>query len=123
MPRYVDAEKELAEMRLVMPRYIDADKAIEVIVNTPSMVGSKYDFDHNVLTALVDREHEITDLINNNVPTSDVAPVIHGHWIYQGLSRPYNCFSRCSCCGVVFDGYETFEYCPKCGAKMDEVMG
>ena len=64
---------------------------------------------------------KLADYINN-YPIADVAPVIHGHWIYQGLS-PYNCFSRCSCCDVVFDGYETLEYCPKCGAKMDEVMG
>lgn len=100
-----------------MARYIDADKAIEVIVNTPSMVGSKYDFDHNVLTALVDREHEITDLINNNVPTSDVAPVIHAHWIEH---PEYSIVCYCSNCGVGVRGTTGENYCFNCGAKMDE---
>ena len=104
-----------------MLRYIDADKAIEVIVNTPSMVGSKYDFDHNVLTALVDREHEITDLINNNVPTSDVAPVAHAHWeeIAPGGGKLY---FRCSNCSTTFAPSHglVYKYCFYCGAKMDE---
>ena len=102
-----------------MARYIDADKAIEVIVNTPSMVGSKYDFDHNVLTALVDREHEITDLINNNVPTSDVAPVVHAY------NKSKDGF-LCSACTFgdfgLFRDY-TPNYCPNCGARMDGKEG
>lgn len=108
-----------------MARYIDAEKAVEVIVDTPSMVGSKYDFNHDVLTALVDREHEVIDLINNNVPTEDVAPVIHAHWKefedYSGAVYP-----ECSRCGLVWwleegtaEDNEMY-YCPKCGAKMDE---
>ena len=94
MPRYVDAEKELAEMKFAWyPQDMDMTNAIRMYEN-----------------------------FLKNAPSEDVAPVIHGHWIYQGLS-PYNCFSRCSCCDVVFNGYETLEYCPKCGAKMDEVVG
>lgn len=106
-----------------MARYIDADKAIEVIVNTPSMVGSKYDFDHNVLTALVDREHEITDLINNNVQTSDVAPVVHAHWKWKLADNGW-ADTTCSNCGHVWnmDVHVSldYDYCPYCGSKMDE---
>lgn len=104
-----------------MAKYIDADKAIEVIINTPSMVGSKYDFDHDVLTALVDKEHEIIDLINNNVPTAVVAPVTHAHWIKDDNNQCY-----CSACmddhhrPMFFTPHPQWKYCPWCGAKMDE---
>ena len=102
-----------------MPRYVDADKVIDVMKAAywDENIHSAKD-DPCVIDAMID--WSIRQV--KNAPSEDVAPVIHGHWIYQGLS-PYNCFSRCSCCDVVFDGYETLEYCPKCGAKMDEVVG
>lgn len=91
-----------------MTRYIDVEDFKEEVRKLGKSLLNEWDT-QGVLSVL------------ERVPTADVAPVIHGHWIYQGLS-PYNCFSRCSCCDVVFDGYETLEYCPKCGAKMDEVV-
>ena len=56
--------------------------------------------------------------IINEAPTADVAPVVHGHWIRQDES-----FTRFKCsnpeCGA--ENYGGFEnYCPNCGAKMDE---
>lgn len=89
----------------MMPRYLDFDKV---------------DYLDNDVLVYEKRVYDIA--CGDKLPFENVAPVIHAHWIYQGLS-PYNCFSRCSCCDVVFDGYETLEYCPKCGAKMDEVVG
>lgn len=52
------------------------------------------------------------------IPAADVAQVVHGHWIRQDES-----FTRYKCsnpeCGVEnFSGFEN--YCPNCGAKMDE---
>ena len=54
----------------------------------------------------------------NEIPAADVAPVVHGHWIRQDES-----FTRYKCsnpeCGVEnCSGFEN--YCPNCGAKMDE---
>ena len=54
----------------------------------------------------------------NKIPAADVAPVVHGHWIRQDES-----FTRYKCsnpeCGVEnCSGFEN--YCPNCGAKMDE---
>ena len=54
----------------------------------------------------------------NNVSAADVAPVVHGHWIRQDES-----FTRFKCsnpeCGIEnCSGFEN--YCPNCGAKMDE---
>lgn len=48
---------------------------------------------------------------------SDVAPVKHGHWIYE------NFYTHCSVCGkmAIYDKYGQeveSDYCPRCGAKM-----
>lgn len=55
----------------------------------------------------------------NKIPAADVAPVRHGHWnainqIATGLSWKY----RCNDCGC--PQKYTHNYCPNCGARMDE---
>lgn len=50
-------------------------------------------------------------------PAADVAPVVHGRWIYdKKAQRPY-----CSVCKGYFYGATNspMSYCPKCGAMMD----
>lgn len=59
-----------------------------------------------------------------STPSSDVAPVVHGHWIC-GAYDPC-CIPTCSVCGLyiskkVYNSEDaTPPYCPHCGAKMDE---
>lgn len=53
-----------------------------------------------------------------DLPSADVAPVRHGHWIKNdphcdGLAFLWNC----SECGGESD--EGYRYCPACGARMD----
>lgn len=52
----------------------------------------------------------------DNAPTEDVAPVVHAYW-YMTIKGGYPLFG-CSNCDDVssFD----YNYCPYCGAKMDE---
>lgn len=51
----------------------------------------------------------------NKVPSADVQSVRHGHWIYT----PTNILGYvCSECGKAMC---RFNYCPHCGALMDEV--
>ena len=53
-----------------------------------------------------------------SAPAADVAPVVHGRWIYdKKVQRPY-----CSVCKGYFYGATNspMSYCPNCGAKMDE---
>lgn len=52
------------------------------------------------------------------LPTADVAPIIHAHWI---KNKGYM-LSRCSACqNTIPLGREyKHKYCPNCGAKMDE---
>ena len=54
-----------------------------------------------------------------NAPTIDAEPVKHGHWVYVGHGWAGESIRKCSMCGhqTPDDG----NYCPYCGAKMDEV--
>ena len=47
------------------------------------------------------------------MPTTDVEPVRHGHWI----DNKHTDTAICSECKCVFT--DETNYCPKCGAKMD----
>ena len=52
----------------------------------------------------------------NNVSAADVAPVVHGRWVYG---------CQCSVCGDRHGPYNSrhkpyYNFCPNCGAKMDE---
>ena len=57
------------------------------------------------------------------MPAADVAPVVHGRWIYKGE------YAVCTECGgrsgTQYDGVEPIplmtQFCPNCGAKMDGV--
>lgn len=60
------------------------------------------------------------------LPAADVAPVVHGRWEY--IQQTLNTLSqlRCSFCGwwsldPSIDG--AYNYCPNCGAKMEEGNG
>lgn len=56
-----------------------------------------------------------------NLPAADVAPVVHGRWIYKGDSDMWVC-SRCGR-SVNADPEGIDLYCYHCGAKMDEKEG
>ena len=60
-------------------------------------------------------EQTIQDI--KNEPTIDAEPVRHGHWkvVDEAEPRRYGC-SRCKVLS-----YDNTNYCPRCGAKMEEV--
>lgn len=82
-------------------RLIDAD------ILKPEFVHGRWD-------ARYVAEHDIVD-----APTVDASPVKHGHWIWSDDLCEY----CCSRCGHTDDYgiHPDIEYCPYCGAKMDEV--
>lgn len=51
---------------------------------------------------------------------ADVAPVVHGRWIYHGEERGYTC-SECGSICLLNHESDWFEsvWCPHCGARMD----
>ena len=62
----------------------------------------------------------------DDIPSSDVAPVRHGRWAEKTcVGWAGGGYWRCSCCGFCysFGAYHEMNesnYCPNCGAKMDE---
>lgn len=64
-------------------------------------------------------------------PIADVTPIIHGHWIRKekifesGITYARSWWYECSNCGekpLTQDNIAIVsDYCPWCGAKMDEV--
>ena len=59
-----------------------------------------------------------------HIPAADVAPVVHGRWIWHERYFEYEC-SACKCrfdfnntYGIFDHTFENGDYCPNCGAKM-----
>lgn len=45
----------------------------------------------------------------------------HGHWVWWGDEKGYHCSVCNSGCLVYYDGdWGPSDYCPHCGAKMDQ---
>ena len=58
-----------------------------------------------------------------DMPAADVAPVRHGRWEEASDGDGIVCpFCRTDFCTIIYDT-EYFNYCPNCGAKMDEKEG
>ena len=55
-----------------------------------------------------------------DMPTADVAPVVHGRWVPYH-SEAAGDIQYCTACEIGFDA--KMDYCPHCGAKMDERVG
>ena len=76
-------------------------------------------------TAPVYWSHTYADFLDTveRVPLADVAPVVHGQWIYDFNLAGSN-FYHCSVCDrqeTLLEKEDIYEYCPfcHCGAKMD----
>lgn len=91
-------------------RYIDEDDVVNALTNNQT-------YSATVIRSILDR-----------IPAVDVEPVRHGHWIIKPIDKMSKYRCACSACGWSincdswrdpFDLDET-EYCPHCGAKMDE---
>ena len=93
-----------------MARLIDADEAYKVLTD---YYHHKTEIQHKAFKEAIDR-----------VPTVD--PVKHGHWVEQErCDWVYSKECRCSECGkyrLMTNPFgREWNYCPNCGAKMDEV--
>ena len=75
-------------------------------------------------TCMSDNEY-LSDRLKK-APTLEVKPVAHAHWVTEQEAEEINrydltyCCSACGHCDWDCTESEGFEYCPNCGAKMDE---
>lgn len=109
-----------------MPEYIDK----LVILNQISELKSFYEKERkqsgDCLQEMncVGAENGLTTLedIISDIPTADVAPVVHGKWEFEPETINTYSVLKCSKCGwwtldLSVDG--AYHYCPHCGAKVD----
>ena len=94
-----------------MSRYIDAD-----IIRDEWLHGGENEhiYDTNDFLDSIDYQ-----------PTADVEPVRHARWIgteYDGFADGNPVYDKyeCSNCGATFSADIQANYCPHCGARMDE---
>lgn len=65
--------------------------------------------------------------IIGHTPTADAEPTKHGRWIvcddlYKTIDgRVFDGYRECSVCGEMYPYFPEHNYCPNCGAIMDEV--
>lgn len=97
--------------------YIRREDAITLICSTESEVAKNAPFDAEWFSRIAKRQHEIIDIIRD-MPSADVTPVRHGHWIKISPAGIH----ECSECGknVMTSDIEAYEYCHGCGARMDD---
>lgn len=88
-----------------MPRLIDADR----IVYSWTIDNDGEEHDGVTLQSIIDK-----------LPTVDAEPVRHGHWIFNPKDAIEMMFTlpKCSECG--HESSDALNYCPNCGAKMQE---
>lgn len=66
---------------------------------------------------LITRRYENPEICTqeiNSIPAADVAPVVHGRWVFGGDGCVI-----CSECNEEEPNNNHRNYCPNCGAKMD----
>ena len=95
-----------------MAEYIDR-VALENAMTTAAVTGK--DRDRRIWAKAI--------CVLHDMPTADVAPVRHGRWIdaYPDIEpNPMFMYGICSECGFEQGISKYLNYCPNCGAKMDD---
>nr|DAL97885.1 MAG TPA: zinc-ribbon containing domain protein [Caudoviricetes sp.] len=107
-------------MVLTMAEYIDKEafkKSVEERYCKPCKAEKK---DHNGCWCRACWVDDMLDEVEC-FQIADVAPVVHGRWIHDG-QRINGGIDWCHCseCGKSDNFCARTNYCPNCGAKMDE---
>ena len=92
-----------------MARLIDANSILDDFLKRYTGMEK----DGKLVFAACEIKQDFADMISN-ATTVDAAPVRHGRWKRYGKN-----LGECSECGEVVSVRNN--YCPNCGAKMDEV--
>lgn len=105
-----------------MADYIDREKILDAISEQRRFYLHERDgeTDMEKLYLLWGSDNALTTMedIMSDIPTADVAPVVHGKWKIVHVGRTI----KCSNCGRIFDRFVNGARLPEhcfCGAKMD----
>lgn len=93
-----------------MAEYIDRETLMRDIDETVIFSGRD-----GRISAEIRGANKVIDRIKT-CAVADVAPVVHGKWIWCGADKWNDCY-ECSECGKL--ATDDSNYCPNCGAKMD----
>ena len=107
-----------------MAEYIERERAIQKVKNVIATEWFRGNYE------AIGPLQRVVDVQLGRMTAADVAPVVHGQWL-----NFYNDFSCAECdrCGTTFEVTDSesneglwnafklsYNYCPNCGAKMDE---
>lgn len=101
-----------------MAEYIDRDAVYTAFANACTDVLERASEIIYIAGFSYERVIEILD----DIPTVNVAPVVHGRWIHTDLASHWYGKDECSECTYHEQDRSDlshFRYCPNCGAKMD----
>ena len=98
-----------------MSRYIDADKIISHL-NDEIEGCEDCDVCFRPVTYGTRLGLEYSKSLVETAETADVQEVKHAKWLLYRFGLEV---VACSICGAVYEGGDSFRFCPKCGAKMD----
>jgi rubrerythrin len=94
-----------------MTKYIKANGLTDKVIE--SMNYNPHNNNLQRQNHIAEHRHFITMI--DSMKAEEVMPVRYGHWDTDrfGMER-----AICSVCRAVFEGGDSWNYCPKCGAKM-----
>ena len=106
-----------------MSRYIDAEKLIDykfAYITNECYKDGKRKSEEEIYAYKVGYNEAIDNIIKFADPI-DVPQNVHAHWVYKALEGfPEITFPVCSNCGEDAIDYVESNFCPCCGAVMDE---
>jgi len=126
MTRLIDAEKlkkhyawwDDDERRKLFDQIVDVQPTVDAVPLDGSFLkmskGSYVIYQREWLYEHLEQEFDILRSVSGK-PTIDAEPVRHGKWIEYPTADGMN---QCSACGILRFGESN--YCPQCGARMDE---
>lgn len=94
-----------------MPKYVDLDKLVDELDEYYKTLGKKYGFDDMYVRGYGEAISDMEDKSE-----ADVQEVKYARWLPYRFGLEV---VACSNCRAVYEGGDSFRFCPKCGAKMD----
>ena len=99
-----------------MAEYIERERAIQKVKNVIATEWFRGNYE------AIGPLQRVVDVQLGRMTAADVAPVVHGKWLKPEYEYHVGICSLCGCVPLKPAFRSTpYNYCPNCGAKMDEV--